>query len=197
MTITFNGQEYASREAMPEDVRQAYDDALAMLRHAHPGVEDTAGLDADHKVIDVKRNISIKFDLGGTDGLPPPIRRMVESGLGIRTGERDREAPDPLRPLHTTMGLFMAFMAGFVFVFAMVLMFAVGGGRSHLPGRLSVAVVALLLLGWMDRMATRLARRREPVLGPDSPEYRRFIKWSAAGLATAAVLLLGVAWYLP
>jgi hypothetical protein len=32
--IVFNGQEYASREAMPEDVRKANDEVLATLRDA-------------------------------------------------------------------------------------------------------------------------------------------------------------------
>jgi len=38
--------------------------------------------------------------------------------------------------------------------------------QSGRPG--GVAVGALLLLGWLDGMATRLARRREPLLGSDS-----------------------------
>ena len=193
--IIFNGHEYPSREAMPDDVRQAYDDALAMLRKSHPELAAAADVSGDHTVVDVQRNVSFKFDVGGTEQLPEPVRRLVESGLGI--GEAAGGGSETPGPLQTSLGIMLAFMAGFVFVFGMVLMFAIGGGRSHLPGRLTVAVGALLLLGWLDRMATRLARRREPLLGPDSPGYRRFVAWSAAGFATAAVLLLGTAWYLP
>jgi hypothetical protein len=76
-------------------------------------------------------------------------------------------------------------------------MVGIGGGASHLLERLIVAVATLLFLGWLDTMATRLARRHQPLLAPDTPGYRRFVVWSAAGLATAAVVLFGIAWYLP
>jgi hypothetical protein len=197
MRIVFNGQEYASREAMPEDVRRAYDEALTLLQKAHPGISGGAGLGADHTVVDVQRNMSIKFEGLGGEALPGPVRSVVESALGVGIGNAEQgegtETPDPLQ---TTMGMLLAFAAGFVFVFGMVLMFAIGGGRSNLAGRLAVAVAALFLLGGLDRMATQVARRRESLLGPDSPGYRRFVVWSSAGLATAAVLLLGTAWYL-
>jgi hypothetical protein len=91
----------------------------------------------------------------------------------------------------------LAFLAGFIVIFSAGLMFAIGGGRPHLAGRLTVAIAALLLLGWLDTQATRLARRREPLLGPDSAGYRRFVVWSAVGLLLATVLLLGLAWFLP
>jgi hypothetical protein len=68
----------------------------------------------------------------------------------------------------------------------------IGGGREHLKGRVAVAIVALLLLGWFDTQATRLARRRQPLLGPDTPGYRRFQLWSGLGLLLTAVLLLGL-----
>jgi hypothetical protein len=95
------------------------------------------------------------------------------------------------------MGLMLAFGAGFAFVFGIVVMVGIGGGASHLLERLIVAVATLLFLGWLDTMATRLARRHQPLLAPDTPGYRRFVVWSAAGLATAAVVLFGIAWYLP
>jgi hypothetical protein len=195
--IVFNGQEYASREAMPDDVRREYEEALAMLQTSFPGMSGPSGVSGDHTVISVQRNTSVSFSGAGSEALPAPVRRLVESALSGGTGRNEHrggtEEPDPLQ---TFMGIGLAFMAGFVFVFAIVLLFAIGGGRSQLAGRLSVAVAALLFLGWLDGMATRLARRRESLLGPDSPGYRRFVVWSAAGLATAAVLLLGIAWYL-
>jgi hypothetical protein len=90
-----------------------------------------------------------------------------------------------------------AFVAGFIVIFSAGLMFAIGGGRSHLAGRLTVAIAALVFLGWLDTQATRLARRREPLLAPNSPGYQRFVVWSALGLLLAAALLLGLAWLLP
>jgi hypothetical protein len=76
-------------------------------------------------------------------------------------------------------------------------MLAIGGGRSHLGGRLMVAVVAIFVLGALDTQATRLAKRRRPLLAPDPPEYRRFVIWSAIGLASAVVLFVSLALYLP
>lgn len=194
--IIFNGQEYSSREAMPEDVRQAYDAALSMLRSAHPGLADAAG--DDHAVIDVKHQTSFTFGGPGGGTLPPSVGRLVAAALDGPEGHAEVPGGFPTpEPVQTALGMVLAFAAGFVFVFGLVLMVAIGGGREHLPGRLAAAAAALVLLGWIDGMATRVVRRREPLLGPQSPEYRRFIKWSAAALATAAVVLLGVAWYLP
>jgi hypothetical protein len=76
-------------------------------------------------------------------------------------------------------------------------MFTIGGGQKHLVGRLSVAIPALLLLGWLDSYATQVAKRRESLLGPNSSGYRRFVMWSSLGLLLSAVVLLGLACYLP
>jgi hypothetical protein len=77
------------------------------------------------------------------------------------------------------------------------LMFAIGGGPELLKDRLIVAIAALLILGGLDTQATRLARRRQPLLAPDTAGYRRFLVWSSLGLLLAAVLLLSLAWFLP
>ena len=92
--------------------------------------------------------------------------------------------------------MLLAFVAGFVLIFSVGLMFAIGGGPEHLKGRLIVAIAALLILGGLDTHATRLARRREPLLAP-YPAGRRSVAWSSLGLFLAAVLLLGLAWFLP
>lgn len=194
--IIFNGQEYPSREAMPDDVRRAYDAALGILRDSHPELAEAAA--GDHAVIDMQHRTS--FTLGGPGGmsLPPGVGRLVASALHRASGAGD--SGDELtadEPVHTAFGMMLAFSAGFVFVLGLMLMVALGGGKGHLSGRLMLAVATLLLLGWIDGMATRMVRRREAPLGPHSPSYRRFIRWSAAALATAAVVLLGVAWYLP
>ena len=93
--------------------------------------------------------------------------------------------------------MLLAFLAGFILILGMGLMLAVGGGRSHLAGRLIIAVAALLLLGWLDTHATRVAQRHRPLLAPDSAGYRRYVIASAVGLVGAAGLLLGIAWFLP
>jgi hypothetical protein len=60
-----------------------------------------------------------------------------------------------------------------------------------------LAIPALLLLSWLDSYAMQLAKRRESLLGPDSPGYRRFVVWSSVGLLLSAVVLLGLACFLP
>jgi hypothetical protein len=187
--IVFNGQEYASREAMPEDVRRAYDEVLATLRDADAdGIPDVFEGGNAHPVIGVQqssltfngRTLTSAGELPWTDDTQP---------LGT-----DREGLDSAQII---LGVFLAFMAGFVLVLGVVSMLAIGGGREHLAGRLAVAIVALLLLGWFDTQATRLAMRRQPLLAPNTPGYRRFQVWSGLGLLLAAGLLLGLAWYLP
>ena len=82
-------------------------------------------------------------------------------------------------------------------VLGVVLMLAIGGGQTHLGGRLAVAVGAIFVLGALDTQATRLARRRRPLLAPDPPAYRRFVVWSAIGMASAVILFVALALFLP
>jgi hypothetical protein len=91
----------------------------------------------------------------------------------------------------------LVFLAGFVIVLGSGLIVAIGGGRAHLPGRLTIAIGALVLIGWLDGQATVMMNRQRPLLAPDPPSYRRFVVWSAVGFLASAVLLLGLAWFLP
>ena len=207
--IVFNGQEYDSPEAMPADVRKAYQVLLDQLQDKDKdGIPDVLQEGAGN-VLEVQQT-SVTFNgrtLDDVRGLPAPVRRLIENaiGHGMGTAPDEPHGNEPLvRTLETAgraagglLGVMLAFLAGFTLVFSVGLMFAIGGGRSHLAGRLYVAIIALLFLGWLDTQATRLARRREPILGPDSAGYRRFVVWSAIGLFGSAVLLLGLAWFLP
>jgi hypothetical protein len=100
-------------------------------------------------------------------------------------------------PARSAFLLMLGFLAGFVLVFGVGLMLALGGGRAHLPGRLTIAIGALVLIGWLDGQATVMMNRRRPLLAPDPPSYRRFAVWSAVGFFASAALLLGLAWWLP
>ncbi len=194
--INFNGQEYSDPDAMPEDVRKAYLGALAWLRDADDnGIPDVLESRAGDTVIAVQQS-SITFNGRTIDAseLPAWARPLVGAGVTPPAGD---DRPEGLDAAQATLGPLLAFIAGFVLIFAIGMMLAIGGGPEHLAGRFTVAIPALLLLGWIDNHATRLAKRRESLLGPDSPAYRRFIVWSSIGLLLSAALLLGVARYLP
>ena len=205
--ITFNGEEYSSPEAMPEDVRKAYFEALAWLRDANSnGIPDLFEAGRGDAVISVQQSsITLNGRTIQASDLPGWARALVDA----RPADRRPADPDPeprsagsetsegLDAAQRTLGPLLAFLAGFVLVFAIALIFTIGGGQRHLAGRLSVAIPALLLLGWLDSYATQVAKRREPLLGPDSPGYRQFVMWSSLGLLLSAVVLLGLACYLP
>lgn len=210
--IIFNGQEYESPEAMAPDVRKAYQVMLDQLQDKDKdGIPDVLqGGSAGKNVLGMLQT-SVSFNGRTVEGigLPAPVRGLVENVIahGIREGIAHAEphGTEPLvRALDTAsrateglLGGLLAFVAGFVLIFSVGVMFAIGGGREHLADRLIIATAALLLLGWLDTQATRLARRRQPLLAPDTAGYRRFAVWSSLGFLLAAVLLLGLAWFLP
>ena len=208
--IIFNGQEYASIEAMPESVRRAYLETLTMLRDADAdGIPDALETGRSDAVIGVQQSsITLNgVELAGGGTLPTIVRRLLESAMRQGGGSPvssttvheppGNDASEEPDTAQRVTWLLWAFLAGFIVVFSVGLMFALGGGRDHLAGRFTVAIPALLLLGWLDTYATRLANRRRPLLGPDPAWYRRFVVWSASGFLLAAALLLGLAWLLP
>ena len=93
--------------------------------------------------------------------------------------------------------MFLAFAAVAVLLLGVVLMLTVGGGRSHLPARIAVAVASILTLSLIDGHATKLANRRRPLLATDPPWYRRFVTTSSIAFFGAAAILIGVAIFLP
>lgn len=98
--IVFNGREYASPEAMPADVREAYDRALAYMADAdRNGIPDVlqdspaAGhvLGIHHSSINVNGR---SYD--NVDEMPPAVRRLYEDAM--THVDRDRDGiPDALR----------------------------------------------------------------------------------------------------
>jgi hypothetical protein len=207
--IIFNGQEYSSPEAMPADVRKAYQELLDQFHDKNgDGIPDVLQGGGTGNVLGI-RQASVTFNGREVGDLPAPMRRLIENAMG--QGGSSAAAPtephgnEPLvQSLETTgravgelLGVMLAFAAGFTIIFSVGLMFAIGGGQSNLAVRLTVAVAALLILGGLDTQATRLARRRESLLGPDSAGYRRFLVWSGTGLLGSAALLLGLALFLP
>lgn len=84
MRINFNGKEYASPEAMPEDVRKAYLGALAWLRDAdNNGIPDAFESGSGDTVIGIQQS-SITFN-GRTiqaSELPAWARPLIGAGMG-------------------------------------------------------------------------------------------------------------------
>ncbi|MGH9894397.1 MAG: hypothetical protein ACREA0_20915, partial [bacterium] len=71
--IIFNGQEYVSVEAMPENIRNAYLTVLTMLRDADAnGIPDVLENGSASTVIGVQQSsVSLNGQsLGGVSGLP-------------------------------------------------------------------------------------------------------------------------------
>jgi hypothetical protein len=210
--IIFNGQEYDSPEAMAPDVRKAYQVMLDHLQDKDKdGIPDVLqGGSAGKNVLGMLQT-SVTFNgrtLEGM-GLPAPLRHLIGNVIAREiskgTAPTEPHGNEPLvraldtasRAMEGPFGMLLAFVAGFVLIFSVGLMFAIGGEPEHLKGRLTVAIAALLLLGWLDTHATRLARRREPLLAPYSAGYRRFVVWSSSGLLLATALLFGLAFFLP
>jgi hypothetical protein len=210
--IIFNGQEYDSPEAMPSDVRMAYQVMLDQLQDKdRDGIPDVLqGGSAGKNVLGMLQT-SVSLNGRTLEGmrLPAPVRGLIANviahGISKGTARAEPHGNEPLvRALDTAsrateglLGVLLAFAAGFVLIFSVGVMFAIGGGPELLKDRLIIATAALLLLGGLDTQATRLARRRQPLLAPDTAGYRRFLVWSSLGLLLAAVLLLSLAWFLP
>jgi hypothetical protein len=210
--IIFNGQEYDGPEAMPPDVREAYQVMLDQLQDQDKdGIPDVLQGGSTGKNVLGMLQTSVTFNgrtLEGM-GLPAPVRRLIGNviahGISKGTAPAEPHGNEPLvRALDTTsrateglLGVLLAFVAGFVLIFSVGVLFAIGGGPEHRPDRLIVAIGALILLGWLDTQATRLAERRQPLLAPHTAGYRRFLVWSSLGFLLAAVVLLGLAWFLP
>jgi hypothetical protein len=99
--------------------------------------------------------------------------------------------------LNVLMRVFLVSAAAAVLILGLFLMTTIGGGRDHLGRRLIVAAVAVIMLGAIDRQATKVVSRNRPLVAPDSPDFRRFVAMSVVAFFFGAALLLGVAIFLP
>ena len=82
--IVFNGQEYASLDAMPPDVRQAYDQIVNQLGDAdHDGVPDII----QHGIRSNFLDITDAMTTARADGQPPSdaLRAQLIANAGERT----------------------------------------------------------------------------------------------------------------
>lgn len=96
--IIFNGKQYASPEAMPEDVRQAYQQALAQFADADKnGIPDILERGAAGNVIAIQQ-ASISFngrEFKSVGEMPAIVRRLFELAMGQADANRNG-IPDAL-----------------------------------------------------------------------------------------------------
>ena len=212
--IIFNGQEYASSDAMPEQVRKAYEQALAQFVDAdHNGVPDILERGGPGNVIGIQHS-SITVNgrtYESVDAMPALVRLLYEhtigqvganrTGLpasaGAISGLNTLQALDKTgRFLERFIQILLGIMAVVILAGAVFLMLKMDGG-SRSKERLYVAIVALLLLGTLDSQVERLIRRRAPLSLTTTVEERRYTGVSLVFLLIAAVGLIGLALLLP
>jgi hypothetical protein len=83
--IMFNGQEYTSAEAMPEEVRKVYQQALAQLADAdHNGIPDVLERGGAQNVIGIQNSsITVNGKTYGSVGeMPALVRFIYEQAMG-------------------------------------------------------------------------------------------------------------------
>ena len=157
--IIFNGKEYASPEAMPEEVRQAYQQALAHLADAdRNGIPDILERGAAGNVIAIQQSsITINGREYKTVGdMPAVVRRLFELAVGQADANRNG-IPDALES--TLSGLETPSPAA-------------GASRPEF----SAAVNASTLKpphGRTHHDGTRSNRSRARYLSPDIPRHHR------------------------
>jgi hypothetical protein len=244
--IIFNGKEYASPEAMPEEVRQAYQQVLAHLADAdRNGIPDILEPGGAGNVIAIQQSsITINGREYKTVGdMPAVVRRLFELAVGQADANRNGipdaleptlsglETPSPsagtvrpefsaavnastLQPPHererimagldqTTHALdaFLRILLGIIAVAtlagAIFLMLKMDSGSRSQGGRFYVAIAALVLLGAVDSQFRKLVIRRMPFSLTTTAAESRYAMVSLLLMLVSAVVLIGLAWFLP
>jgi hypothetical protein len=177
--IIYNGQEYASPEAMPADVRKAYQDTLAQLANGDTSVAEVLGRLTGDNVIGIKEtSISINgLTYKGLADLPTPIRWLFDyaqrqaaadrgeftepSGTPLEGRERWLRALDTTQyTLGTFLQVIVAFLAGVVIVGGTWLIVNMDAGSKGQGGAFYVMLGILLALGWLAGIFLNIWWRR-------------------------------------
>jgi hypothetical protein len=97
------------------------------------------------------------------------------------------------------MAIFLGLLALAILAGAVFLMFQINGGPDSQGGRFYLAIVALLLLGWVDSQFGRLVERRTPfsLTTTETEGERRYRMASLLLMLGSAVVLIGLACLLP
>lgn len=240
--IIFNGKTYTNVEDMPEEIRQAYHQALAQFADADKnGVPDIMERGATGNVIAIQQS-SITFngrEYKSTGEMPAIVRRLFEMAMGQTDANRNG-IPDALEtalgiqvpsssarpdrpesatvantspanpsrerePIMTALGqtadaldTFLRVLLGIVAIAtlagAIFLILKIDGGSG---GRFYVAIVALVILGAVDSQFQKLVIRRQPFSLTTTEAERRYAMVGLSLMLVSAVLLIGLAWFLP
>jgi hypothetical protein len=244
--IIFNGKEYASPEAMPEEVRQAYQQAMAQFADADKnGIPDILERGAAGNVIAIQQS-SISFngrEFKSVGKMPVVVRRLFEMAMSQTDANRNgipdaleaassgRDTPSPsagtagpetlaavnasipnsprerepimagLERTANTLDMFLRILLSIVAIAtvagAVFLMLKMDSGSRIQGGRFYVAIAALFILGAVDSQFRKLVARRAPFSLTTTEAESRYGLISLLLLLLSAVVLFGVAWFLP
>lgn len=172
--IIFNGQEYASPDDMPEDVRKAYQAVLdTLVDRDGDGMPDGLKSDGRNVVAVHQSAITFKSPLGSVSGaLPPSLGWLGELAgrLGERAeGEVPKAPPEAERLVSgldsttSALGNLLLIIAGVVAGAAIVgaawIIIHMDEGSRSQGGAFFVGAGALLVLGWAVSMMVKLYRK--------------------------------------
>ncbi|MDQ3207108.1 MAG: hypothetical protein M3Q37_00715 [Gemmatimonadota bacterium] len=177
--IIFNGQEYPSPEAMPADVRKAFQDSLAQLANGDTSVAEVLERLTGNNVIGIKESsISINgLPFKSLADLPTSVRwlfdyaqrqRAADLGESVEpSGTKSEGRERWLRALDSTqytLGTFLqviaAFLAGVVIVGGVWLIVHMDEGSKGQGGAFYVMLVILVALGWLAGIFMNIWWRR-------------------------------------
>jgi hypothetical protein len=188
-SITFNGREYKSTGEMPAIVRRLFEMAMGQTDANHNGIPDA---------LETALGAQVTSSSAGTD--------RPESA--IATNESTANPSHEREPIMKALGqtanaldTFLRILLGIVSVAtvggAIFLMLKMDGGSRSQGGRFYVAIAALVILGAVDSQFRKLVVRRAPFSLGTTEAESRYAMISLLLMLLSAVLLIGLAWYLP
>jgi hypothetical protein len=144
--IMFNGQEYASAEAMPEDVRKVYQQALAQLADAgHSGIPDVLERGGAGNVIGIQ-NSSITVN-GKTYGSVAEMPALNREPASAADEDLMRALDQSENVLSTILVILLAAAAGAVIVFGSWMITHMDESSRSQGGVLYVSLAMVVVLG--------------------------------------------------
>ena len=190
--IIFNGQEYASTDAMPKEVRKAYQQALAQFADAdHNGIPDILERGRPGNVIGIQHS-SITVNGRTYESVDANRSALPASAAAILGLNTSRALDKTGHPIERVIQVLLGIVAVVILAGAVFLMF-----RSRIQERIYVAIAALLVLGAVDSQVRQLVNRRIPFSLETTAKERRYSWVSLVLMLSAAVVLIGLALLLP